>query len=305
MLGSAFTSIVTTVATMSFTIYYFTRFPLYSVVANALAVPITGFWVMPWAILACLLMPLHLEAMALVPMGWGIDLIAGIAHHVTAWPGAVLTVPSMPVGALLLITAGGLWLCIWIERWRWLGLAPIVAGYLSLLLIKPPDILVSGEDRLIAVRDTAGFYLPSVQVRGNRFVEETWTRHAALSLGPVWPATGEAADGALRCDPEGCLFTAKGRTVALVRDGSALAEDCIGADLVISPVAAHRACRGAVVIDRIDTWRKGSHAIWLDGDAIRIETVRDWQGDRLWSPHPVATERVNSVASAPQDDPAP
>ena len=45
VLGVAFTTIVTTVATASYTIYHFNRFPLYSVAANALAVPITGFWV--------------------------------------------------------------------------------------------------------------------------------------------------------------------------------------------------------------------------------------------------------------------
>lgn len=309
VLGVAFTTAVTTVATASYTIYHFNRFPLYSVAANALAVPITGFWVMPWAILACLLMPFHLEAAALVPMGWGIDLIAAIAHRVTSWPGAVLTVPSMPVGALLLVTGGGLWLCIWRRRWRWLGLAPIAAGYLGLLFVRPPDILVSDDFKIVALRDAAGDYLPST-ARREAFLEDSWTQHAAASLGPVWPAAGEAADGALSCDPDGCLFRSRGRTVALIRDGSALAEDCATSDLVVSPVAAHRTCRGAKVIDRLDTWRKGGHAVWLDGDHIRIESVRAWQGDRPWSPHPgpaerPGQERVSIAGSSPPDDPAP
>lgn len=304
ILGIAFTTMVTTIATMSFTIFHFNRFPLYSVVANALAVPITGFWVMPWAILACLLMPLHLEALALVPMGRGIELIAAIAHRVTEWPGAVLTVPSMPVGGLMLVTAGGLWLCIWRRRWRWLGLAPIAAGYLSLALTRPPDLLVSGDGRLVAVRDGDGTYLPSTP-HGDHFVEETWTRHAATSLGAPWPAVGEAAGGSLRCDAAGCVYTARGRRVALIRDGGALAEDCSISDLVVSPVAAHRACRGTRIIDRIDTWRRGGHAVWLDGNHVRVETVRDWQGDRLWSPHPPGAARLSSGGSARPDDPAP
>jgi competence protein ComEC len=44
VVGIAFTTVVTTVATMPYTIYHFNRFPIYSVAANALAVPITGFW---------------------------------------------------------------------------------------------------------------------------------------------------------------------------------------------------------------------------------------------------------------------
>jgi competence protein ComEC len=308
VVGVAFTTIVTTVATLSFTIFHFNRFPLYSVVANALAVPITGFWVMPWAIVACLLMPFHLEAVALVPMGWGIDAIAAIAHRVTSWPGAVLTVPSMPVGALLLVTLGGLWLCIWRRRWRWLGLAPIAAGYLGLLLVTPPDILVSDDFKIVAVRDAAGAYLPSTSHR-EAFLEETWTKHAATMLGPAWPPSGQAAGGALSCDPDGCVYRARGRTVALVRDGSALAEDCAASDLVVSPVAAHRACRGALIVDRLDTWRRGGHAIWLDGDRVRIETVRDWQGDRPWSPRQgaerPARDPLNIAGGAPPDDPEP
>jgi competence protein ComEC len=281
--GIALTTIVTTVATMPFTIYHFNRFPLYSIAANALAVPITGFWVMPWAIVSCLLMPLGLEAPALHAMSWGIAAIAAIAHAVTSWPGAILTVPSMPSWALALVSAGGVWLCIWRRRWRWLGLAPILLGFSTLLLVRPPDLLVSADSRLVAVRAPDGAYLPS-RKRTEKLAQETWTRRAAAALEAPWPADGVAAGGALRCDAAGCLYTVRGRSVALIRDGAALAEDCADADLVVSPVAAHRACRGPRVIDRNDTWHNGGHAVWLGADGIRIETVRAWQGDRPWSP---------------------
>src|SRR6185437_13482546 len=89
LLGITFTTIVTTFATMPFIIYHFNRFPLYSIAANVLAVPVAGFWIMPWAILACLLMPFGLEALALEPMRLGIALVAAIAQHVSSWPGAV------------------------------------------------------------------------------------------------------------------------------------------------------------------------------------------------------------------------
>ncbi len=283
VLGLAFTTMVTTLATAPFTIYHFNRFPLYSVLANALAVPITGFWVMPWAIVSCLLMPLGLEKPALWAMAQGIDAISAIGHGVTSWPGAVMHVPSLSAAALALIGCGGLWLCIWLGSWRWWGLAPIALGLLSLTVTRPPDVLVSGDMRVIAVRAPDGAYLPSA-TRGAAAIEDSWTRRAAADLGPVWPDSGSAAEGALQCDAQGCIYRARGQAVALIRDGAALAEDCHAADLVISPVAAHRECRGTPVIDRIDTYRKGGHAIWLDGNGITVETVRDWQGARPWSP---------------------
>src|SRR5579864_222183 len=225
ILGLAFTTLVTTVATAPFTIFHFNRFPLYSVFANALAVPITGFWVMPWAIVSCLLMPLGLEKLGLVPMSWGIDDISSIGHQVTSWPGAVMHVPSLSAGALGLIAFGGLWLGIWLGTWRWWGSAPIGLGLLSLVVMRPPDVLISGDMRLIAVRAANGDYLPSTK-RGAAAVEDTWTRRAASELGSPWPASGATSDGALQCDTEGCFYKAHGQTVALIRDGAALAEEC-------------------------------------------------------------------------------
>jgi competence protein ComEC len=282
LFGVALTTVVTTLATMPFTIYHFNRFPLYSVVANAVAVPITGFWVMPWAIVAVILMPLHLEGLALVPMSGGIAAIEAVARTVTSWPGAVVTMPSMPAASLAFLAFGGMWLCIWVGRWRWLGLAPIALGYLAIALERPPDLFVAADGHAAAVRAPNGAYLPS-SPQGVRLVEGV-ARRVGAAVGPAWPAAGSAADGALSCDAEACLYRAQNRIVALERDGGALAQDCRAADLVISPVASHRACRAARIIDRIDTARKGGHEVWLDPDRITIETVRDWQGARPWVP---------------------
>jgi len=287
LFGIALTTMVTTLATMPFTIYHFNRFPLYSVVANAVAVPITGFWVMPWAIVAVLLMPLHLESLALAPMSVGIHGIVTVARLVTAWPGAVMTMPSMPAASLAVLGLGGAWLCIWVGRWRWLGLAPIALGYVAIALERPPDLFFAADGHAAAIRAPDGAYLPSSE-QGGRAIEGA-ARQMGAAIGPAWPETGSAAQGALTCDAEACLYRAQNHVIAFERDGGALAEDCRAADLVISPVAAHRSCRGARIIDRIDTARKGGHAVWLDGDAngrdgIRIETVRDWQGARPWVP---------------------
>jgi competence protein ComEC len=290
VLGLAFTTMVTTAATAPFTIYHFNRFPIYSVIANAVAVPITGFWVMPWGILACLLMPLGLERLALAPMGKGIEALQWIGHHVTSWPDAVVHLPSLPALGLAAVAFGGLWLCIWLGRWRWWGLAPVALGLASLLFVRPPDLLVSGDMRVVAVRLPDGSYAPSTR-RGAAMVEESWIRRAAADLASSWPESGAVAGDALRCDARGCIYRARGQRVALIRDGAALEDDCGAADLVVSPVEAHRLCTAAQVIDRSDTDREGGQAVWLDPAGITIETVRQWQGDRPWSPHRSETAR--------------
>src|SRR5262249_27251475 len=67
------TTIVATMGTEPFSIYHFHHLAFYSPLANVLAVPISAMWTLPWGLCASLLMPLGLERLALVPMGWGID----------------------------------------------------------------------------------------------------------------------------------------------------------------------------------------------------------------------------------------
>jgi len=281
--GIAFTTIVTTVATAPFTVYHFNRLPLYSVAANVVAVPITGFWVMPWAIVACLLMPLHLEGLALAPMSWGIDAITAIAKGVTSWPGAVLTLPSMPAWGIAVAAAGGLWLAIWRRRWRWWGVLPLAVGLLSTGFARPPDILISGDAKLIAVRAADGSYLPS-KAKGEHATADSWTKRAATAMGPAWPDTGSSADGLLACDGGSCRYSAHGAVVTLLRDPDAFDRAQCRADLVVAPVPAWKICPGARIVDRVDAYRDGGYAVWLDAGTVRLENVRDYQGARLWSP---------------------
>ncbi len=282
-LGISLTTVICTVATAPYTIFHFNRFAVYSVAANVIAVPITGFWVMPWAMVTCALMPFGFEAWGLGAMGWGIDAIIAIAHGVTSWPGAVVVLPAMPLAGLLLVTAGGLWLCIWQARWRLWGMAPVAAGLLAIALVRPPDLIVAGDGRQIAALATDGSYMLAGKTKAMNL--ETWTRRAASEPGALFPAEGVSADGSLACDRLGCIYRANGRSVALLRDLQGLDEDCRGVDLVISPEPARRRCRGAVpVIDRFDLWRDGAHAIWLAPDAITVETVDGWRGERPWVP---------------------
>jgi hypothetical protein len=40
------------------------------------------------------------------------------------------------------------------------------------------------------------------------------------------------------------------------------------------------------VVDRIDSWRRGSVALWLDKNGITVESANESRGDRPWVPHP-------------------
>ncbi|MGE5506209.1 MAG: ComEC/Rec2 family competence protein [Actinomycetota bacterium] len=303
--GVVVSTLVAGSATAVYGIFHFNRFAVWSVAANAIAVPLTGFWVMPWALLAFLLMPLGLEAWALVPMGWGCEGVNQVAVWVAGWPAAAITLPPLPVWGMGLFTLGLLWLCLWRTRWRLWGVPVMVAALASMAINDPPDLLVDSHGEAFGLRTLAGELLTNR--KGGKILRETWVRRAGPESPERWPKAGASGDGSLRCDELGCVWRAKGHTVGLVLDDDALAESCAGNELVVSSVPVRHACRGARwVVDRFDLWREGAHAIWLiENGGIRVETVAGWQGDRPWSHHPKRrkkqAEPVQPTATAEEE----
>ncbi|MBT6406022.1 MAG: ComEC family competence protein [Rhodospirillaceae bacterium] len=277
--GVALTTLIAGAATAPFVIYHFNRLADYGLAANLAAVPLTALWVMPWAVVAFALMSFGLEALALAPMGWGVEAVISVTSEVAHWPGAVTLVRSMPDWGLGLVVIGGLWLCLWKGRWRLFGTAGIAAGLASVMLVATPDVLIDAKGKLLAVKNEDGLLAVSSKQKA-RFTRDIWLRSFAQPASSPWG--GDTA--ALRCDDLGCLYKAKGRTIALVRKPGALAEDCGRADIIVSTIPVRRACRGPdAVIDRFDLWRDGAHAVWLGGDeGVRIESVNAGRGERPW-----------------------
>lgn len=163
--GIVMTSLVASLATAPFTLFYFERAAHYAVLGNLIAMPVMGFWIMPAAALSVLLMPLGLERLPLE-----------------------------------LMALGGLWLAIWRLRWRWWGAAPMLAGVMLAFFAPRPDILVASDAVTIAVRGDDGL-LHFVRKPGNNFVAREWLKRDGDSR-ELAQAIGMPG---LRCDGLGCV----------------------------------------------------------------------------------------------------
>jgi len=280
-LAIAFSSLIASLATAPFAVFHFNRFAPMGLAANLLAVPITALWVMPLEVLALLLMPLGLEGVVLPVLGWGVDIVLWIARTVASWPGAAVTVAQPTVGGMILAAAGGLWLCLWRRGWRYAGIPLIVAGLATAGGDDPPDILISGNANLFAIRMDSGVtHLSNPQA--SPFVRDIWQRRLGVTEFAPFGA------GDLNCDGVGCTGEVGGYAVAVVGDAVGFEEECRRADILISREPIPRSCRGpngpAVTIGRFDVWRSGAHAVWLsrENQPITVWRARERDPGRPW-----------------------
>jgi len=280
MITLCITSLVAGAATAPFAAFHFNRMAAFGLVGNMAAMPLVGTLIMPSALIAYILMPLGLEGPALWVMEVGLAGVIWVSGEVSSWGGAVVTIGSFSTLALALISLGGAWIALWQTSLRRAGIAPLLLGLYLASQPTTPDILVNRDAKLAAVKEEDGRYRWAG--RTPRYARESWLRR-----------NGEAPDTdissrRLPCDDIGCV--AEGTPiVALPTSSAALGDDCREADIVIASIPvrrrARRSCNAILIIDRFDVARDGAHAIYLDenGNIERVETVRDWRGNRPWS----------------------
>ena len=271
---SVLTTLVASLATSGFAVYHFNRLSLVGVVANLLAVPLCGVWVMPWGLAAMLLAPLGLEWLALAPMGVGIDWMLDIARWAAALPGAASLAPAMPGASLWLLTLGGLWLCFWRGPWRCFGLLGVALAFAVIPLQRMPDLMISEDARALAIRSARGLVLYST--RGARIPGETWTRRAGESGVERWPTTVRAPTApAMR--RWSLHVPARRRAGASCHAAGGAAAACAGGTPVVSvvPLGTSAATRRGRSIASICGATARTQRGWRDGSAmVRIETAR-------------------------------
>jgi len=286
-IGIGVTDTIAAVATAPFALYHFNRVAIYSLPANMAAMPLMAFWIMPAAVLALFLTPFGLDAWAWRLSAAGVDAVLAAATWVSSKPGAISLTVQWPLAALLLLTVGGLWLCLMSARWRYAGLAAIPITAIIVANTSPPDIFVarSGENAAVIVDNEEG--VPTLAVfnkRKNRFDARAWREYAGLD-GETGKVLAMKDIGA--CDRLGCVATVKDQLVAISQDPIGFFDDCNRADLVIAlyPVAktAFEGCK-AELIDRRAVWDLGAHAIMLnEGEGMVTKTVNAQRGERPWT----------------------
>lgn len=265
-IGIMVSDLVASLATLPFAVYHFNRVAVFTTITNLAAGPIIGFVIMPFVLLALLLMPLGWEYWSLKLVGSGIELVNQITAYVAGLPEAAYKVMSMPLWGLLLVVYGALWIFLWQGKWRRWGFISVAVGMLSMLMVCVPDVMADAEGEVFAVKAENGklVILPS---RGNNYLKKVWLEKTANDkLTPKqYKELKEIYAGRkvnkqwidMECDIRSCLY--KGR-IKIIKYGGI---EIDGKNYNLSSGL-------------------GSH-FYLDGDDINIKTVRGSIGNRLWN----------------------
>nr|WP_306455017.1 ComEC/Rec2 family competence protein [Pseudovibrio flavus] len=295
LFACALTALVAAVATGPVSLYFFGQLSPLGVVANLLAMPAFSFLVMPSGVLALAFMPLGFEAIPLMVMKTGLELILNIAELTESWTGNSGFWPKLPNVSYLLFIIALLTACVLPLKGKVLAALPAVAGVAAMLWMPPPDLMVDSNANIVGFYDERGSFRVTAKRRG--YVVESFL----TKIGVPKSALSKHKAPRTFCDKSGCVFqvfpkTGKGEgsrgglVLAMPKKLPALLKDCARANIIVTKLQAPRGCRADVVVDAKALAEQGSYALWFgeDSDGRLLVKKEKWayaQTRRPWSPN--------------------
>lgn len=270
--ATAMTSLVAGIASGIYAAYQFNNTAPLGLLGNVMALPIISTMIMPFGVLALILMPLQLEWLPLQIMGAGVTGVHWVALFVSSLspdgnPGI------LPVASVLLWTVALIIAVVCTTRLKLAALPFVVAGLIFFVRAENPDIMISEDARLVAVRMPDGS-LAVNRSRPSRFTIENWIKayKAEAILKPIMLKAGLHKNGAteggaqvvsnegFRCEEDVCwIKLADERMLAYTDKIEAVTNACNIGDIAVLAVAGTALnCSSAEVITKRDLALKGT-----------------------------------------------
>jgi competence protein ComEC len=304
--GLAVTSVVAGLSTAVFGAYHFQRVSPLSLAANLIAMPIVSVLVMPFAVLGAVAMPFGLDAPLFHVMGKGLSAMIAVADWFST-RSPLDAVGLVPVQAVLLTAIALVFATMATTRLRLIALPFAALVVLALAGAKTPDVFVSEDTRLVALRNGNG-ELAVNRARPNRFTVDSWKRalRTETVVAPDKPAAsadpqpsepahpGNISGERFLCDQTLCAIRhPSGHVIVHAADASVAQIACAYAALiVIDDATAELSCTNPTVaiVTKRDLARHGSAAVRFAAPGSKpeiryavSEPYRPWHAQRQFS----------------------
>lgn len=280
LVSTGVSSLVAGMASGLFAAFHFNNTAPLGILSNALAFPVISVGVMPFALLAAVLMPVHLDWLPLQVMGAGVTLVQKIALWVASIspevnPGAI------PPASLAMLTAGLVLLVYLRSPLKYASLLLLGCGLFLYILAPLPLALISENGRLASIVHDDGM-LAINSKRPPAFIIRNWKAafHVKEVIGPQ-PMDADIPDRVFRCKDNYCharLDDGKIFTIAMM--ASSREKACESGDIVfLNFVGRDAFCSGKITITpeqlalygtaEIRASPKGPEIIWASGSPSR------------------------------------
>lgn len=244
VVGTLATSLVAGTASGLFAAFHFNNVAPLGMLGNVLALPVISVLIMPFAVMGLLLMPLGLEWLPLQVMGKGIELVKWVAHFVADLSPDLIP-GLLPAPVLLLWTISMLLLMILTSQARWLAVVFLGAGGMALVASVVPDVIISEDARLVAVRQKNALFVNRARAAG--FTISNWKKAYSITEVKI-PATTTTTtmttdQMGFSCGEGLCSYDFEdGRILAYAETPVAGQAACLIADIVILAYAGDISC---------------------------------------------------------------
>ena len=275
-IGLSVTSIIAGLATAPFTLYYFNHLAVLGVLANMLALPIMGGLIMPFVILSYLLMPIGLAEYPLYAMAFGVEWIVAVANYVSSFELASISYAFNNLYILIGIAIAGY--TLFFAKTKLFKFSGVCILFLLVLFSfnhKSPDILISTDDYIYAVKDEQGDYVFS-DIRENKFMIEQWAQITGQKTLSTIPS----------CDQAGCISKIDNIRIIFSKNNSSLYEDCFNSDIIFTRrrVPHYLRCSNAQMIPLSYYRDEGVLSVYLKNNKqTEIISIKDKRGMRPWT----------------------
>ncbi|MES2252706.1 MAG: ComEC/Rec2 family competence protein [Pseudomonadota bacterium] len=173
------TTVVATLATTPLSMAIFNRLTLQAVLGNLLAIPLTGFWIMPALVVATISLVFGGWNVAFWAVEMGIHALSFIAIWVSKLPGSGLMVPTPSDLFYPFFVIGGILLCL--GPWRYVRILGFGLACFSFVFFKNAALPIgyfAGDRSVLAVFHDDILYVSSLK-RG-QFYTDQWRQHLGV-----------------------------------------------------------------------------------------------------------------------------
>jgi competence protein ComEC len=260
-------SIILQIVMAPFLMHSFRNVAMLSFLANALAIPLASFVIMPLGFLALFLMPISLEILPLRAMEHGVLLLQEIAVWVANFNYSNLVTTQFSSSGLAISTIGLLLICLTKNNLRLIGVAIFALSFSTILFAKKPNILFDGNQKFFAIYDQNGLSFSK---------DLKPSKQRQLWMDKMNEKEFKTFNEKVFCDEKKCVIEEKKKFLVLTSRNK-ISEICKNDFDVIVNLSRKYNIPDCVlgekmVIDNFDFYQRGGHFFYLEGDKIILKT---------------------------------